>query len=198
MDSAVAICNLHHHHENSWRRSYPHFAKIVRSMSLQIGVEIGVAFGGHAEHLLENTSVHRLVGIDPYLHIPDYDDAMNLPQEVFDDLYFYVLGRLSRFGNRYFLVRGTSKEVAPHVGPIDFVFIDGDHSYQGCRNDMVNYFPLLRPGGILAGHDYGYHEFPGIQKSVDEFCVANGLTLHVEPETVWWAQKSDAAKAIGS
>ena len=35
-----------------------------------------------------------------------------------------------------------------------FIFIDGDHSYQGVRQDILDYFPLLAPGGIMAFHDY--------------------------------------------
>jgi hypothetical protein len=35
-----------------------------------------------------------------------------------------------------------------------FIFIDGDHSYQGVRQDILDYFPILAPGGIMAFHDY--------------------------------------------
>lgn len=36
---------------------------------------------------------------------------------------------------------------------LDFLFIDGDHSYDGVKNDFENYYPLVRPGGIIAFHD---------------------------------------------
>lgn len=35
-----------------------------------------------------------------------------------------------------------------------FIFIDGDHSYEGVRQDILDYFPLLAPGGIMVFHDY--------------------------------------------
>jgi predicted O-methyltransferase YrrM len=35
-----------------------------------------------------------------------------------------------------------------------FIFVDGDHSYAGVRQDIVDYFPLLAPGGIMMFHDY--------------------------------------------
>ncbi len=35
-----------------------------------------------------------------------------------------------------------------------FIFVDGDHTYEGVRQDIINYFPLLAPGGIMAFHDY--------------------------------------------
>jgi predicted O-methyltransferase YrrM len=37
--------------------------------------------------------------------------------------------------------------------PIDFLFIDGDHSYEGVRGDYELYAPLVRPGGLIAFHD---------------------------------------------
>lgn len=35
-----------------------------------------------------------------------------------------------------------------------FIFVDGDHSYEGVKQDIINYFPLLKPGGIMMFHDY--------------------------------------------
>jgi predicted O-methyltransferase YrrM len=37
--------------------------------------------------------------------------------------------------------------------PVDFAFIDGDHTYEGVKADFQNYGPLVRPGGIIAFHD---------------------------------------------
>lgn len=42
------------------------------------------------------------------------------------------------------------KRILPEV---DWLFIDGDHSYEGCKSDFENYGPLVRPGGIIAIHD---------------------------------------------
>lgn len=36
---------------------------------------------------------------------------------------------------------------------VDFLFIDGDHSYEGVKSDFEMYSPLVRPGGIVAFHD---------------------------------------------
>jgi len=37
--------------------------------------------------------------------------------------------------------------------PIDFLFLDGDHSLDGIRQDFADYAPLVRPGGLIACHD---------------------------------------------
>jgi cephalosporin hydroxylase len=36
---------------------------------------------------------------------------------------------------------------------VDFLFIDGDHSYDGAKTDFINYSPLVKPGGLIAFHD---------------------------------------------
>ena len=41
--------------------------------------------------------------------------------------------------------------------PLDYLFIDGDHSYQGVKSDFRMYSPLVRKGGIVAIHDVAEH-----------------------------------------
>lgn len=43
---------------------------------------------------------------------------------------------------------------APHCGKYDFIFIDGDHSYDGVKNDTEKAFEMLKPGGTVLWHDY--------------------------------------------
>ena len=37
--------------------------------------------------------------------------------------------------------------------PIDFIFIDGDHSYEGLRRDWESWRDMVAPGGVVALHD---------------------------------------------
>jgi predicted O-methyltransferase YrrM len=41
--------------------------------------------------------------------------------------------------------------------PIDFLFIDGDHTYEGVKRDFELYSPLVKKGGIIAFHDIAVH-----------------------------------------
>jgi predicted O-methyltransferase YrrM len=63
-------------------------------------------------------------------------------------------------------------------GQVDLMFIDGDHSYEGCSNDVINYVPkVLRPGGYFILHDYyGWYDEQGrnnspIKRVADELSV---------------------------
>lgn len=52
--------------------------------------------------------------------------------------------------------------------PIDFLMIDGDHTYEGVRRDWELYEPLVAPGGLIAFHDILEHEEQPLSK-VDQF-----------------------------
>lgn len=50
---------------------------------------------------------------------------------------------------------------------IDFLFIDGEHTYAGVKADILKWLPKVKKGGIISGHDYGSKSFPGVKKAVD-------------------------------
>ena len=49
------------------------------------------------------------------------------------------------------------KSVLPGDGKVDFLFIDGDHTYDGVKADFEMYSGLVRPGGLIAFHDICKH-----------------------------------------
>jgi predicted O-methyltransferase YrrM len=63
--------------------------------------------------------------------------------------------------------RGRSLDVArTFAHKIDLIFIDGDHSYEGCHEDVVNWLPLVKAGGCIILHDFGWAE--GVQRVINE------------------------------
>jgi glycosyltransferase involved in cell wall biosynthesis len=163
----------------------------VRARGLRRGAEVGVAFGGHSENILQNTEVERLYGVDSYRHRPDYDDPMNLPQPQFDELCEQTRKRLGQFGDRFRLVREDSIAGAKVIGEqLDFVYLDADHSYEGVAADLRAWYPKIREGGVIAGHDYGHTHFPGVQRAVDEFFRRVGGAVQVLGGGVWWIEKT--------
>ena len=49
----------------------------------------------------------------------------------------------------------ASRELTVKRGGIDFIFIDGDHSYEACKADIAAWAPYARRGGVMAFHDFG-------------------------------------------
>lgn len=72
------------------------------------------------------------------------------------------------------------------LGPVaDLVFIDGDHRYQACVEDIAAALLLLRPGGVVAGHDFTNAQWPGVARAVTE---RFGQAFHRAGKTIWWVQ----------
>lgn len=49
---------------------------------------------------------------------------------------------------------------------VDFLFIDGDHEYEGVKSDYQNYAPLMNPGGIIVFHDAANPSWTGVSKFI--------------------------------
>jgi hypothetical protein len=60
----------------------------------------------------------------------------------------------------------------------DIIYIDGDHSYNGVKNDLINGYNKIKNGGYIMGHDYemnmnkaiNIYNF-GVKQAVNEFCI---------------------------
>lgn len=125
-------------------------------------VEIG-AYVGRSSHVLCTTAKLRnckVISIDPFL--PAFDGWHNSdPKSAFTE------NVLTKFDNLQ-LIEGYSQDVYEQVPNCDFLFIDGDHSYEGVKSDMELYLPKLKPGARVAFHDYVGSSFYGLQQAVNE------------------------------
>lgn len=178
-------------YEGAWQPGYAAFPALVHKLGLRRGVEVGVAFGGHAGAILERGGVDKLFGVDRYRHRGDYDDPMNLAQPLFDRLSKRVVERMSPFGERFELIREDSELAGERFedDALDFVYLDADHSEQGIWRDLCTWAIKVREGGIIAGHDYGHPDFPGVQRAVDKFFSRFGWAIHEEGHGVWWVER---------
>lgn len=59
-------------------------------------------------------------------------------------------------------------DTAPYRESMDYIFIDGDHSYEGVKNDTEKALQLLKPGGVIVWHDYAAKS-PGVLDYLAEF-----------------------------
>ena len=70
----------------------------------------------------------------------------------------------------------------------DLVWIDAAHDYEHVRRDVEAYKPLLRPDGLLCGHD-ACDQFPGVIRAVDELCP--GALWYPTSFWLWWPDMPD-------
>lgn len=93
------------------------------------------------------------------------------------------------YPERIFAVRGQSVEVAATwTLPVDFVFLDAEHSYEAVKADIEAWWPHLKVGGVFCGHDYGVKGFPGVKQAVDERFQNVG-----QVGNIWWIKKPAVA-----
>lgn len=68
-------------------------------------------------------------------------------------------------------------------GEVDFCFIDADHTPEGVMRDIVAWWPKIKVGGTLGGHDY---QWTGVKQVVDSFVEINQLKLVLGKDKQCW------------
>jgi len=106
------------------------------------GVEIGCCDGYSSVVILAASQLH-LTSIDPFV-----PDSMS-PTLIGDEGRYRQ--NVAPFGDRATLIKGYSQHV-PWVADIDFLFIDGDHTYEAVIDDW-DWTLYMKTGGLLAMHD---------------------------------------------
>ena len=131
-------------------------------------IEIG-SFVGESTVLFAQ-SFKKVIAVDPFL--ADYDplDPTSYLFE-FKNVYETYLDRTGAHENIQTIV-STSDDAVKKLGGLkyDFIYIDGLHTYDGVKTDIINYLPLVKKGGVIGGHDYtDQHEhLVGVYKAVNE------------------------------
>ena len=173
------------------RSDFPRF--LHERNLLGTAVEVGVDRGNFSQVLLKKWLGKKLVLVDPWKILDNYDDVVNSGDR--QQVYASVVRRLKPYGDRVSIIRGTSEEVAPRVNPpLDFVYIDGNHAYEYAKQDISLWWPKIRSGGILAGHDLFFLGKIGVTNAIIEFALAHNLTAYIvndSPRTLhsWYFEK---------
>lgn len=131
--------------------------------------EVGVAEGLFSRDLLE-AGVERLYMIDNWGHIPGVTGDGSFPSEWHDKNYYDAVNRVQPYGWRAKMLRGLSTTMAASIedNSLDMVYLDAAHYYDGVLADLKVYYPKVKPGGIIAGHDYLNPDY-GVKQAVHDF-----------------------------
>lgn len=135
---------------------------------LGVGVEVGVERAHHACALRKRWNGKLLICVDKWDVNPNYaacDKARH------DSSRTEAFRNLAQFGGAVEIMEMWSLDAAKKieadclatdklVPPLDFVYLDADHSYEAVKADIATWRKLIKPGGIIAGHDWvvdGFH-----------------------------------------
>jgi len=136
-----------------------------------VGVEIGVGSGCFSRYLLENSKLSLLFSVDPWsMEYPGF-----LSEEHAQACYNATCSALAKFSRHSVIVRQAAELFVEIINnnSIDFVYIDSSHTYEETFLQMKLWWPKIKSGGILSGHDYS--NGPQIQQAVAEFCELHQL-----------------------
>jgi predicted O-methyltransferase YrrM len=161
---------------------------LTRSMKPEICVEIGSALGKSASYIglaLRENGRGKLYAIDPHM-------TTNWNDEHAVDSYDIFRTNIASLGldDQITMLRATSEEAARNwKAPIDLIFIDGDHSYEGVKRDWELFLPFINPFGIVIFHDTIWELRPdpryarddmGVPRFVDELRAAGYQVVTID------------------
>jgi predicted O-methyltransferase YrrM len=147
-------------------------------------VEVGSFKGKSSSFLAAGLrSGARLSCVDTWLNssMPYDEPNDSLPQ---------FLENTKKYRDRIDICRGKSADMAARwQRHIDLLFIDGDHSYEGCKTDLISWFPWVRQGGWIAFHDSGVD---GVARVISEFFPSNVRYSELRAWSIFAARKRDS------
>jgi len=131
------------------------FPALLGELGFKIGAEIGVSKGRYSKWLFHGIKGLKLYCIDPWEVYDEYTELHDKSgQPMFDGYYEETKERLKNYNAE--LIRKYSMDAVKDFedNSLDFVFIDGNHSFEYVIEDIVAWSKKVRSGGIISGHDY--------------------------------------------
>lgn len=189
-------------------RTRKDFPKLINTLGLKRGAEIGVCLADFSEFLLENSDIEVLYSIDPWCEDEDIThsafkrcDTHSNKQET---RYQAACNLLGRFGDQSVIIRKLSQEAYSlfEDESLDFIYLDGSHRFTGFALDLIYWYPKLREGGLFSGHDYWHKYRNEVCPALGAFAIEQRqffyLTTHerikpIYPPT-WWLIKKTRTK----
>ena len=134
---------------------------------IEIGVWKGRSFASVIDKLLKN-NYNEIYVADHWLGAPTERTTSQIEVSVSDifDIFSTNLKELG-FNGKYNPLKmdsiSASKQFADEY--FDVIFIDGDHEYESVKEDLLKWYPKLKIGGTICGHDKDY---PPVEKALKE------------------------------
>ncbi len=151
------------------------FVRMIKPrVCVEIGSRKGYSAAWTAQALKDNDGPGHLTCIDPFVA-----SGEGMERDFRETLFKLRLERHVTLVNDY------SKNCLKFVPkPINFLFIDGDHSKEGVALDIENYVPLLSSEGVVVFHDY--RVFPGVKEAIRESKELEGFLQFPLPTNNYW------------
>lgn len=149
-----------------------------------IAAEVGVERGFNAAEMVQQMNINKLYVIDDYLPYTDYLGGF-CPPEIQDEVYKTMFKNLSPHLDKIVFITKSSVFASTLFVDefFDFIYIDGNHNYDSVIEDMQAWFPKVKKGGVLGGHDFDTRNVTrqDVAEAVKDFSKDNSLEYIVFP-----------------
>lgn len=200
---------LAYYNEQNYVSKRDEIPKLLNKLQLNgEAIEIGVQRGLYSEIILNNSNLKKLHLCDPWRRQNDktYRDVANVSNDDQDKIFTEIENKFrntsgNNYSNRTDILRIASSEAIKLFKDesLDFAYIDANHSYEYVLEDIKRWYPKVKNGGIIAGHDYLDGELPeanfGVKSAVIEF-FGNKDHIYVTDEDwpSWYVIKNSVIK----
>ena len=142
---------------------------------VEVGVWKGMSAAYMAVEIINSGKNIKFDCVDRWEYI---DSQEEIPETMFENLYDTFLNNIEPVKHIITPVRELSWDGAKHYEDesLDFIFIDAAHDYESVKKDIIAWFPKLKKGGIISGHDYGW--CPSVREAVDELFQGKEIYEH--------------------
>ncbi|ANY80518.1 methyltransferase [Microvirga ossetica] len=178
---------LYRQDRQGWGSSHPYLTEAIEALRPSVVVEVGVWKGGSTISLASTMKAMNLdavvIAVDTWLGAWDHWN---------NDEWFAHLNFIHGYPALYhtFASNIVGEGLQGHVLPLpldsvnaayvlrnydvqaDVIHIDGGHDYGAVMSDLREWWPMLKPGGVLIGDDYPH--WPGVKKAFDDFFTEQG------------------------
>lgn len=145
------------------------------------GAEIGVERGRNSENILKELNIEKLYLIDVWTYYEGIYIVWSLQN-------YNQVRRKFRNDKRVEIIKDFSENAVNNIedNSLDFVYIDANHKYEYVYQDIHLWFPKVKKGGLIGGHDIC---IPDVIRAVREFCSYKDIKFQTEiPD--WYFIKS--------
>ncbi len=157
-------------------------AALFSQLGFTEGAEIGVDNGFYSEVLCQQNPNLKLHCIDPWKVYSKYEDIRE--ERIFTKRFEHTKKLLEPYNCN--IIRksstGALKDFAPRS--LDFVYIDGNHTFDYVTEDLRGWSKIVKVGGIIAGHDYKGRRKGATPLGRMELGVGKAVDMYVEENKI--------------
>lgn len=188
-----SISKYKHYNIKGWAGDFvPEWKEYLKTLQNAKIIEIGVHGGASlllTDDILSKNSDNKLYGIDCWENIVDVgingkpnnfwtESSLNKFINLHKENRLHLQNIILNENLNIELIHGFSRDISIinkfADASIDAIYIDGDHSYEGCYNDIKNFYPKIKEGGMILCDDYT--NIADVKKAVEQFCNEKNIS----------------------